>query len=234
MTSSSSGSSSGAPLKPWELARMQSTGTVSGEVSTRPYTSPSLTPEDEQQRQQTQQIIPSYPNYSRYTTTNYGSSPYHPSPSPYGMSNGYYGYPSSYTGGGMYGGYGRPTGWPHQQPMYPGLPPPGGDAPKPPMWQRFIEGLHKVVSAFGRVSFLVDENTQAFHFFITALLALMDKAGSLYGELMRYIMKLMGLGRRRRRTIVATNYNKQGSSSFEKEQVVNHKPPVENHIQRCN
>jgi peroxin-13 len=30
--------------------------------------------------------------------------------------------------------------------------------------------MHGVVVFFGRVSFLVDQNTQAFHFFITALL----------------------------------------------------------------
>lgn len=107
--------------------------------------------------------------------------------------------------------------------MHVGLPPPGGDDPKPPMWQRFLEGLHKVVSAFGRVSFLVDENTQAFHFFITALLALMDKAGSLYGELMRYIMKLLGIGRRKRRALVANTYNKQSTPTFAKEQIADRK-----------
>lgn len=64
------------------------------------------------------------------------------------------------------------------------------------MWQRFLDGLHKIVNCFGRVTFLVDENTQAFHFFITALLAFLDKAGSLYGEIARFVMKLLGFGRR--------------------------------------
>lgn len=45
---------------------------------------------------------------------------------------------------------------------------------------------------FGRLSILVDENTQAFHFFITALLQLCDRAGVLYGELARFVLRLLG------------------------------------------
>lgn len=113
-----SNGSSGAPLKPWEVARIQSTGTVSGPVTTTPY-STSNNPEDDQKQQN--QIVPSYPSYPRYNTNTY-TSPYQ-SPSPYGMSNGYYGYPTSYPGSGMYGNYNynRPSPWSHQQPMFPGL-----------------------------------------------------------------------------------------------------------------
>ena len=78
--------------------------------------------------------------------------------------------------------------------------PPGGSPPKMPMWQRFLDGLQRVVHCFGRVSFLVDENTQAFHFFITALLAFLDKAGSLYGEIARFVVRLLGFGRYSRRS----------------------------------
>ena len=78
--------------------------------------------------------------------------------------------------------------------------PHSGSPPKMPMWQRFLDGLQRVVHCFGRVSFLVDENTQAFHFFITALLAFLDKAGSLYGEIARFVMRLLGFGRYSRRS----------------------------------
>lgn len=83
------------------------------------------------------------------------------------------------------------------------VPQPSDIPPKPAMWQRFLDGLQKVVSCFGRVTFLVDENTQAFHFFITALLAFLDKAGSLYGEIARFVIKLLGFGRRSKRTLTA-------------------------------
>ena len=73
--------------------------------------------------------------------------------------------------------------------------PPGGGPQKTPVWQRFLETLTKIVTCFGRVTFLIDESTQAFHFLITALLAFLDKAGSLYGEIARYILKLLGFGR---------------------------------------
>ena len=45
---------------------------------------------------------------------------------------------------------------------------------------------------FGRVSFLVDENAQALHFFISAFLQLLDRFGSLYGELARFVLRLLG------------------------------------------
>jgi peroxin-13 len=44
---------------------------------------------------------------------------------------------------------------------------------------------------FGRLSFLVDENAHAVHFFITALLQLLDRAGSLYGEIARFILRVI-------------------------------------------
>ena len=42
-----------------------------------------------------------------------------------------------------------------------------------------MRGLHGVMSVFGRISFLVDENTASVHFFITALLRLLDGCAAL-------------------------------------------------------
>jgi len=53
--------------------------------------------------------------------------------------------------------------------------------------------MHGVVNFCGRVSFLVSQNTQAFHMFITALLQLCDRTGMLYGELARFVLRLLGI-----------------------------------------
>lgn len=48
--------------------------------------------------------------------------------------------------------------------------------PRPPTaWQSMLHAIGGVVHFFGRISFLVDENAHAFHFFITALLQLLDR-----------------------------------------------------------
>ncbi len=44
---------------------------------------------------------------------------------------------------------------------------------------------------FGRLSFLVDENAHAVHFFISALLQLLDRTGSLYGEIARFVLRVI-------------------------------------------
>lgn len=49
-----------------------------------------------------------------------------------------------------------------------------------------------MVSCLGRMSFLVDENAQAIHFFVTALLQMLDRAGSLYGEIARLVLRFLG------------------------------------------
>ena len=38
-----------------------------------------------------------------------------------------------------------------------------------------LQAMSGVVNFFGRLSFLVDENAHAFHFFITSLLQLLDR-----------------------------------------------------------
>ena len=76
--------------------------------------------------------------------------------------------------------------------MY-GSPMPGGDPNAPSAWQAMLGGIGSMVHFFGRLSFLVDENAHAVHFFISALLQLLDRFGSLYGELARFILRLLGV-----------------------------------------
>ncbi|XP_049386470.1 peroxisomal membrane protein 13-like [Solanum stenotomum] len=40
---------------------------------------------------------------------------------------------------------------------------------------------------------LIDQNTQAFHMFMSALLQLFDRSGLLYGELARFVLRLLGV-----------------------------------------
>jgi peroxin-13 len=97
---------------------------------------------------------------------------------------------SMYNGGmgGPYGGYGMGVGPYNQGPnsFGPSAPPPG-------FWVSFLRVMHGVVNFCGRVSFLVSQNTQAFHMFITALLQLCDRTGMLYGELARFVLRLLGI-----------------------------------------
>lgn len=54
---------------------------------------------------------------------------------------------------------------------------PEGPPPQPPTaWQHALHAIGGVVNFFGRISFLVDENAHAFHFFISALLQLLDRS----------------------------------------------------------
>lgn len=67
------------------------------------------------------------------------------------------------------------------------------NAPAPPSaWQAMLTSIGGIVHFFGRLSFLVDENAHAVHFFISALLQLLDRFGSLYGELARFVLRLLG------------------------------------------
>ncbi|CAK7322669.1 unnamed protein product [Dovyalis caffra] len=117
------------------------------------------------------------------------------------MYRGGYGglYGSGMYGGGMYnsglggtmGGYGMGMGGPYgaQDPNNP-----FGEPPSPPgFWISFLRVLQGVVNFFGRLSILIDQNTQAFHMFMTALLQLFDRSGMLYGELARFVLRLLGI-----------------------------------------
>ena len=139
---------------------------------------------------------------SGYAGTTYGGAPYGGNSMYGGYRGGAYG--NSMYGGGMYGGYGGGMygghgggmygggmyGQPPMGPYGPGGPPPG--APPLTGWQALMHSLSSVVHLFGKISFLVDENTQALHFFIMSLLQLLDRGGHLYGEMSRILLKAMG------------------------------------------
>ncbi|KAK6937926.1 hypothetical protein RJ641_031434 [Dillenia turbinata] len=112
-----------------------------------------------------------------------------------GGYGGHYGSPGLY-GGGMYnGGFGGPVGgfgmgpYGDQDPNNPYGPPPS----PPGFWMSFLRVMQGVVTFFGRISILIDQNTQAFHMFMTALLQLFDRSGMLYGELARFVLRLLGI-----------------------------------------
>ena len=146
---------------------------------------------------------------SGYAGTTYGGAPYGGNSMYGGYRGGAYGnsmYGGGYGGygGGVYGGYGGGMygghgggmygggmyGQPPMGPYGPGGPPPG--APPLTGWQALMHSLSSVVHLFGKISFLVDENTQALHFFIMSLLQLLDRGGHLYGEMSRILLKAMG------------------------------------------
>lgn len=122
----------------------------------------------------------------------YGNSMYR------GGYGGLYGSSGSY-GGGMYnsgfggsvGGYGMGMGGPYggEDPNNPYGPPPS----PPGFWISVLRVMQGVVNFFGRISILIDQNTQAFHMFMTALLQLFDRSGLLYGELARFVLRILGI-----------------------------------------
>ncbi|ESW03916.1 hypothetical protein PHAVU_011G052000 [Phaseolus vulgaris] len=93
-------------------------------------------------------------------------------------------------GGGPMGGYGMGGGpYGAEDPNNPY----GAPSPPPGFWISFIRVMQGVVNFFGRISILVDQNTQAFHMFMTSLLQLFDRSGVLYGELARFVLRLLGV-----------------------------------------
>ncbi|KAL5703418.1 hypothetical protein ACHQM5_028511 [Ranunculus cassubicifolius] len=110
----------------------------------------------------------------------------------YGGAGGMYGggMGSTFGGGygmGMGGGMGGPYG--EQDPNDP-----YGAPPSPPgFWISFLRVMQGVVTFFGRVAMLIDQNTQAFHMFMSAMLQLFDRSGMLYGELARFVFRLLGI-----------------------------------------
>ncbi|GLT91625.1 hypothetical protein SLE2022_095030 [Rubroshorea leprosula] len=123
------------------------------------------------------------------------------------MYRGGYGglYGSGMYGGGLYngvvggtvGGFGMGMGGPYgsQDPNNPYCAPPS----PPGFWISVLRVLQGVVNFFGRISILIDQNTQAFHMFMTALLQLFDRTGLLYGELARFVLRLLGIKTKPRR-----------------------------------
>lgn len=119
-----------------------------------------------------------------------------------GYGGGLYGSSGMYGGGGMYnsglggpmggmGGYGMGVG-PYGGEQDPNNP--YGAPPSPPgFWISVMRVMQGVVNFFGRISILIDQNTQAFHLFMTAMLQLFDRSGMLYGELARFVLRLLGI-----------------------------------------
>ncbi|XP_057531376.1 peroxisomal membrane protein 13-like [Amaranthus tricolor] len=134
--------------------------------------------------------------YGGMSGSMYGNSMYRG-----GYGGGLYGGSGMY-GGGMYnggyggamGGYGMGMGGPF------GPQDPNNQPPSPPgFWISFLRVMEGVVGFFGRISFLVDQNTQAVHFFMSALLQLFDRGGVLYAELARFVFRILGIRRKSRK-----------------------------------
>ncbi|KAF8402377.1 hypothetical protein HHK36_013332 [Tetracentron sinense] len=128
----------------------------------------------------------------------YGNSMYRGGYGGGGYGGGLYGGSGMY-GGGMYngglggpmGGYGMGMGGPNgdQDPNNP-----YGAPPSPPgFWISFLRVMQGVVTFSGRLSMLIDQNAQAFHMFMSALFQLFDRSGLLYGELARFVLRLLGV-----------------------------------------
>ncbi|CAN4102184.1 unnamed protein product [Withania somnifera] len=103
-------------------------------------------------------------------------------------------------GGGMYnsgfgGGYGMGMGGMGMGPYGDQDPnnPYGAPSSPPSFWVSFMHVMQGVVTFFGRIAMLIDQNTQAFHMFMSALLQLFDRGGLLYGELARFVLRLLGV-----------------------------------------
>lgn len=112
-----------------------------------------------------------------------------------GMYGGSYGAgTSAYGGGAMHGAPGMGMAGGPAQMQLAGQPP-GAAPPQHSKWQTFMEMTHNLMHFFGRISFLMDENAHAVHFFITALLQLLDRASFLWGEVARFVLRLLGYKR---------------------------------------
>ncbi|KAJ0234080.1 Peroxisomal membrane protein 13 [Hirschfeldia incana] len=151
----------------------------------------------------------------------YGSGAYGSGLGGYGSSygGGMYGGSSMYNRGGMYGGgggggslygssgmyggsFGGGYGMGMGTGMGMGMSPYGGQDPNDPFnqppsppgfWISFLRVMQGAVNFFGRVAMLIDQNTQAFHMFMSALLQLFDRGGMLYGELARFVLRMLGV-----------------------------------------
>ncbi|XP_019178432.1 PREDICTED: peroxisomal membrane protein 13 isoform X2 [Ipomoea nil] len=100
--------------------------------------------------------------------------------------------------GGQMGGYGMGMGmgmggpYGEQDPNNPF----GAPSSPPGFWVSLMRVMQGVVTFFGRVAILIDQNTQAFHMFMTALLQVCDRSGLLYGELAAFVLRILGVKRR--------------------------------------
>ncbi|MFS7944918.1 putative peroxin 13 [Helianthus anomalus] len=135
----------------------------------------------------------SYGGTGSYNSGLYGNNMYRGGYSGLGGVGGMYGggmYNSSYGMGGMGMGMGGPGG-----PYGDGDPnnPFGTPSQPPGFWISLMRVIQGVVTCFGRVAMLIDQNAQAFHMFMSALLQLFDRSGLLYGELARFVLRILGV-----------------------------------------
>ncbi|KAK1275009.1 Peroxisomal membrane protein 13 [Acorus gramineus] len=146
---------------------------------------------------------PWVPNYgSNYGGFGYGPGLYNSSGGLNGNNLYNRGYGGMYGVSGLYGGgmfnnqFGGQLGGPYddQDPNNPFTGPPS----PPGFWISFLRMLQGVVGFIDRVAFLVDQNTQALHLFMTGLLQLFDRSGMLYGELARFVFNILGLKTKQR------------------------------------
>ncbi|XP_022758844.1 peroxisomal membrane protein 13-like [Durio zibethinus] len=113
--------------------------------------------------------------------------------------------------GGPMGGYGMGMGpYGEQDPNNPF----GGPSSPPGFWISFLRVMQGVVNFFGRISILIDQNTQAFHMFMTALLQLFDRTGLLYGELARFVLRLLGIKTKPRKVNQPGPHNPHGNQNY--------------------
>ncbi|CAD5322379.1 unnamed protein product [Arabidopsis thaliana] len=127
----------------------------------------------------------------------------------YGSNLGMYGGGAMGGYGGTMGGYGMGMGTGMGMGMGMGMGGPYGSQdpndpfnqpPSPPgFWISFLRVMQGAVNFFGRVAMLIDQNTQAFHMFMSALLQLFDRGGMLYGELARFVLRMLGVRTRPRK-----------------------------------
>ncbi|KAK7259727.1 hypothetical protein RIF29_25340 [Crotalaria pallida] len=125
----------------------------------------------------------------------------------YGSSGMYGGGMASGGTGGSTGGYG-PGGGPHgpQDPnnrnrgcphecQDPNNPNGGNPQSRPKFWISFQLRMQRVVRFFRRLSILFDQNARAFHLFMTGLVQVFDRSSVLYGELARFVLRLLGMAK---------------------------------------
>ncbi|KAI7755210.1 hypothetical protein M8C21_025657 [Ambrosia artemisiifolia] len=205
------------PAKPWEGAgsssgptpfKPSSPGSTSDVVEASGTANPGeIVPASAMNTNAVGSVVPSRPWLQQNTYGGYGVGTYGGSYNTglYGSNMYGGGYGGLYVGGGMYGGgglynnsfgvpvggYGMGMGGPFgdQDPNNPFSAP----SSPPGFWISLMRVMHGVVTFFGRVAMLIDQNTQAFHMFMSALLQLFDRSGMLYGELARFVFRLLGV-----------------------------------------
>ena len=86
------------------------------------------------------------------------------------------------------GGWGASGGMggPGQPPMF------DPNAPPTSVWQHMLGSFGAMMSLVGRITYMVDEQAHALHFFIGALLQLLDRFGSAYSGVIRFVLRILG------------------------------------------